>query len=789
MAQMKRVFLTAGVAGFTTLFAAAVLEMDTKACIFFFLGICLVLLACAAIAVALKHKVYKFFLIVLCSVVLCGGSWCIKQYQYQKDQQQLTQEPISLTVMLEDDGYQSANGYYIYTASATDQTFSHKIKFITDQKLQCNTYDYVSATFTFSKPEDEYALSNLSDSVAASAFVPYEQLKITQNPHRPLRSIFSDIRTSIADKIDQAMPEYSGTVKALLLGDRRDMQTEDQQALQTAGLAHIVAVSGAHVSIFLAFLGVILQFIKNEKIKYTTFILLAFLIMGICGFTPSVVRAAIMAIVSYLALMAQRRSDSLNNLGLVVFLMLIINPFLAGSVSFILSVCATLGILLFSNRLYHAIVTQIFLRFSAFTTGFARICIQAFCVTLPAMIFTLPAMIWAFGGVSFIGILSNIICMPIIQITFPLCIIATIIAFILPIPGIVWIVGRVAEYGIYVFLQVVHLFANVPVTQVSFNPYVVLIAVTIGIVSYFILNFPKQYSLYKSRKKTNIILPIVLSACLLITGIAFDLIRNAATQEPILTDEECMINFIDVGQGKCTAVIRGTTAAVFDCGGEDAGEKAQQALTQSGVDEIEFILLSHLHEDHTNGVADLCAAFDVNEIIIPYTAQEEALYPQIVQLAENEGAQLTTITEDTLIDFYGVSAQLLTHHLYPQAEDANDNSLVCLVRYQKFSVLLTGDITQQAERRLLLSYSTSELTTTVLDVAHHGSGASSSDSFIEIVHPKVSIVSVGKDNTYGHPSEQVITKLNQYGSVFRTDQMGNIIIITNGSTAEVKTAA
>ena len=188
-------------------------------------------------------------------------------------------------------------------------------------------------------------------------------------------------------------------------------------------------------------------------------------------------------------------------------------------------------------------------------------------------------------------------------------------------------------------------------------------------------------------------------------------------------------------------------------------------------------------------MADLCAAFDVNEIIIPYTAQEEALYPQIVQLAENEGAQLTTITEDTLIDFYGVSAQILTHHLYPQAEDANDNSLVCLVRYQKFSVLLTGDITQQAERRLLLSYSTSELTTTVLDVAHHGSGASSSDSFIEIVHPKVSIVSVGKDNTYGHPSEQVITKLNQYGSVFRTDQMGNIIIITNGSTAEVKTAA
>ena len=207
MAQMKRVFLTAGIAGFTTLFAAAVLEMDTKACIFFFSGICLVLLACAAIAVALKHKVYKFFLIVLCSVVLCGGSWCIEQYQYQKDQQQLTQEPISLTVILEDDGHQSANGYYIYTASATDQIFSHKIKIITDQKLQCNTYDYVSATFTFSKPEDEYALSNLSDSVAASAFVPYEQLKITQNPHRPLRSIFSDIRTSIADKIDQAMSE------------------------------------------------------------------------------------------------------------------------------------------------------------------------------------------------------------------------------------------------------------------------------------------------------------------------------------------------------------------------------------------------------------------------------------------------------------------------------------------------------------------------------------------------------------------------------------------------------
>ena len=145
----------------------------------------------------------------------------------------------------------------------------------------------------------------------------------------------------------------------------------------------------------------------------------------------------------------------------------------------------------------------------------------------------------------------------------------------------------------------------------------------------------------------------------------------------------------------------------------------------------------------------------------------------------------TRSTEDLYRNFGEAKIKLLTEHLDPESSDQNENSIVSVVSYSNFSVMFTGDITSKAEKRLVEAYGLS-LRTKILTVPHHGSKYSSSEEFLAMVSPKISVISVGK-NSYGHPADAVLEKLLNYGSVLTTQTLGEIEFITDGvETEQVK---
>lgn len=776
--RIKRVFLIAGITAFCTMFLLSLLQMDFITILIAVLSVSIVLSGIIILLYNRKKSSYIFLCIILGSFILSSGLWGVRYSQYKKEQASLQTQDMEVTLILKDSGYKSTNGYYVYTAGIADGTHSQQIKLITDASLNCDVYDYVSGTFSFSMPEKEYVLSNMADSVILSTFKNSADLLITENTDKPIGIVFENLREFIRSTADKTILSGADFARALTIGDKQALAKSDKDILRDAGLSHIVAVSGAHISIFMACLSLFLRPVKNKYVQYGIFCFAAVFLMCLCAFSPSVVRACLMTVSVYIGNMFGRRADSLNSLGLVIFIMLCLNPFQAVSISFILSASATFGIILVYDRIYRFVVTKIFIYTNLLFSGFLEIILRAFCISLAATLFTSPAMLWAFGEINFTGILSNTICMPIIEIVFPLCIITILLGLILtPAFPLVQILGKITEYGVLVFMEISEFFSNIHISSAQLNSIAALIALGAGFVCYFIMMFiPKKQ---KNHKK-SIIVPVCITLSLFTIGILV-----SAFSQNYAPEHGCIIGYVDVGQGMSSTIICDNKAVVIDCGGSDAGENTAEYLRQKGVHEIETIIVSHLHDDHANGVKDLCDAYAVKEIVIPFTEGDAALYIELMQAAKDECALLTVLQEDQVRDFYDVQINLLTEHLDAQSSDQNENSIVCVASIKKFSAMFTGDITEKAEKRLLQDYS-DKLSVTVLGVPHHGSKYSSSQEFLDAVNPVMSVVSVGK-NSYGHPDTDVLARLIKFGAVYRTDTQGTIEFITDGETLEVRT--
>ena len=247
--------------------------------------------------------------------------------------------------------------------------------------------------------------------------------------------------------------------------------------------------------------------------------------------------------------------------------------------------------------------------------------------------------------------------------------------------------------------------------------------------------------------------------------------------------------FLDVGQGNCVVSILNEEAYVVDCGGtKKAGIVASDYLTAAGIETVKFVLISHLHDDHANGLKDLCAEKEVLEIIIPYTEGDAGLYAQIVTLAAEEDATLTVVEEDTRRTLGGSTLHLLSKHLDPTSDDQNENSIVGISEYGNYRGMFTGDITSRAEKRLVSAYG-SALNCDVLSVPHHGSKSSSCDSFLVACSPIYAVVSVGSKNSYGHPTQEALGRLSKVGAIIlRTDESSTVTVRTDGEKMEVLSA-
>jgi len=264
------------------------------------------------------------------------------------------------------------------------------------------------------------------------------------------------------------------------------------------------------------------------------------------------------------------------------------------------------------------------------------------------------------------------------------------------------------------------------------------------------------------------------------------------TQEPsqmpgaILEDEKTLspleVHFLDVGQADCILIKTPLQKAILIDSGKNSHEDTVVSYIKSqGIDTIDVVVGTHPHEDHIGGLDAVINSFDIDKIFMPKVAYTTKTFEDVLNAIKNKGLKVTTAFEGTNIE---VDTNLKVEMLAPNSEtydDINNYSAVIKLSYNNTSFLFTGDAESISEQEMTSrGY---DLKADVLKVGHHGSATSTTAFFLNKVSPQYAIISVGKDNSYGHPDNLILNRFKNFGvEVFRTDEDGTIIATSDGET-------
>lgn len=747
-----------------------------------------------AVAFVLKRKRWLrdllfSFICLLLSICFLSFSVC----DYYSTAESYEGETVSGTVVLTEDPKAMSTGTYRYTVRfLSGEPFSQEFVFFCQAYLT-EAGGTVTAEFTFSEPSDEYFLSNLSEGIVFTAKLEtyWEDVEYTHS-EGSFTTLCGKVRRYVHTQFLRYIgSDFGGFMTAVLTGDKAALNQEDYTSLQNTGMLHIVAVSGLHVSIFVSFVLFFLQKIRFLRLRLVLSFLSLFLILLFSGFTPSVCRAVIMNGVLFLNQGFSRGSDAFNRLGIAAILILIFSPQAALSLSFELSFAAALGILLLAKPITDFCVQNLFVRHHVICSSVLRSAIGLFSVSVAAFCFTLPLLWLRIGSFSVLSLFLSPMILPVLELCFFAALSLLIFSLIPFLDFLCRFIGALIRYGVSFMTNLAFSASSLLESVQNIPPVLAWIisgALLLGAVVLFFLPASKTKAKRKKKKmiRSGVALLLLSVALLSAYQVADHVGGNIAGGQVAPDTDVLQTVFLDVGQGNCFISILNEQAYVVDCGGTtDPGHTAADYLTSVGIDTIEFVLISHLHSDHANGLVDLCEEKQVKEIIIPYTEGDAALYAKITSVAAEEGAVLTVLQEDSQRSLGNSTLRMLTRHLDPTSDDQNENSIVGLCEYGEFRALFTGDITEDAEERLVSSYGVG-LNCDILSVPHHGSKGSSCKSFLQAASPVYAVISVGAKNTYGHPTEAAMSRITAVGAtILRTDELSTVVIRTDGEKMEV----
>ena len=580
--------------------------------------------------------------------------------------------------------------------------------------------------------------------------VELEKVKILKSSNG---SFIHNIQKYIRDTINGTLTDEEGNLLlAILLGDKDKLSEDIQESFKTSNLSHMLAVSGAHVSYIILGLTYVLQNSiigkKNGKIVCIIF-LLAF--MAITNFTPSVTRACIMAILTLFSSIIYRKSDVYTNISVAALITLIFNPYSLLDLGFQLSYGGTIGIIIFIKRIQEK-------KSNSKVINYIK---QMALVSIYANIIIIPIMMYHFNTVSFTFIISNIMASPIlgiIVITGFLFIIASI-----TVKPLTRLIAIFIKPILSILIKISQICSKLP-----FSNILVVTPYMFNVISYYAI------ILYCIKSKKNNKCKIII--CLLIVLILINFIIYIFPQK-------LRIFFIDVGQGDSTLIITPDKKTVLiDGGGSDSFDVGEKVLLPYLLDrrilKIDYVLISHFDTDHCGGILTIMEKVKVKNIIISEQAEHSENYERFKKLMIHKKIRLIEVKKGDKIKIgrYSEFKILFPTSRLLSENPLNNNSIVAQFNYNNFKMLFTGDIEKLAEQQILKAEK-AEIRADILKVAHHGSKTSSIPEFIKAVKPKIALIGVGKNNTFGHPNKQTIKNLeNIKCRIYRTDIQGEIII-------------
>lgn len=283
--------------------------------------------------------------------------------------------------------------------------------------------------------------------------------------------------------------------------------------------------------------------------------------------------------------------------------------------------------------------------------------------------------------------------------------------------------------------------------------------------------------------RRGLLLAAIFCSIFLATGCAEleRLIQNGAGASPPPSGS-LSISFIDVNQGDSVLVQAGGENYLVDAGRPEEGPNVVDFLRSRGVDELDGVVSSGPDADHSGGLADVLEAFRVERIYLSGYTSSTLTYNAFLRAARdevnNEGAKVEQVRAGYRTEWGGVSVDIISPPTDAEGglfSESNDNSVGVLLTYGTARVLLAGDAEEKAEEYMATGPYTGPLT--VLKVTHHGSNTSSTPEFLNAFRPKIAVIQVGADNSYGHPTPETLERLREYGAkVFRNDEDGDVIV-------------
>lgn len=251
------------------------------------------------------------------------------------------------------------------------------------------------------------------------------------------------------------------------------------------------------------------------------------------------------------------------------------------------------------------------------------------------------------------------------------------------------------------------------------------------------------------------------------------------TSEPVVSDME--VHFIDVGQADAALILCGGQAMLIDGGNAGDSSLLYAYLKKLNITHLNYIIATHAHEDHVGGLAGALSYATVGTVYCPVTAYESKEFDDFKHYALKSNAEITVPSIGDRFELGNAVVEVLGLNA---GTKVNDSSIILKVTHGEISFLFTGDAEREAEQAVLNSGC--DLSSTVLKVGHHGSADSTTYPFLREVMPAYAVISVGKDNCYGHPTEDVLGRLRDAGAkVFRTDMQGDIIAISDTKSVTI----
>jgi len=570
-----------------------------------------------------------------------------------------------------------------------------------------------------------------------------EEIEILKQK-KSVSKLINNIKEHLIQNIEKLLDKQtSGLCIGLLLGEKSTLDDDIEESFRNSNLSHMLAISGAHISYIL--LGVESFFIYTKMHKrWGKIVLIIFLLFftALVGFTPSVTRAVIMSILNLMSSLLYRKSDIYQNLAISSLLILIFNPYTLYDIGFQLSFGGTLGIVLFAKKFKkeeNKIIDKIK---------------QMAIVSISANIVIIPIMAYHFNTISATFIISNILASPILGI-------AIIMGFMLLIVCIIFNpLAVVLSFFYQPILKILVLIADIS-AQMPFSQILIPTPKIWQIILYYLIviikanlngNFLKNYI---NKFKDVIILLIII---VIISPYFIELIPN----------NELKIHFIDVGQGDSTLIITTNKKKILiDGGGSesfDTGEKVLLPyLLNKNITTIDYMIISHFDTDHCKGLFTILNKLKVKNVIISKQGEVSENLQEFVQILNTKKTNLITVKQGDIINFDDTSKMeiLFPEKAFITQNILNNNSIVSKFIYKdEVSMLFTGDIEEIAEKRLIEKYK-EKLKANILKLAHHGSKTSSIKEFLKYVKPQIALIGVGENNTFGHPNEGVITRLEK----------------------------